>query len=74
MIEDGKLACYNKRCKYCEESPYENGFCRLVEKGKAIAISSTRIRVSIGDDVLVDEWLPICVFYDCSAPSGNEDE
>ena len=74
MIEDGKLACYNEKCRHWEESPYENGFCKLVEKGKAIAISSTRIRVSIGDNVLVDEWLPICVLYDSSKQSTRDDK
>ena len=66
MIEDGKLACYNNNCKYWEESPYENGFCKRVEKGQATAIGSKHIRVSVGDDILVDVWIPVCIFYDSS--------
>lgn len=68
MIEDGKLACYNRGCKYYEDSPgsYDNGFCSRVEKGQAMAIGSRHIQLSIGDDIPVDVWVPVCIFYDSS--------
>jgi len=72
MIEDGKLACYMKDCKYCEESPYENGFCSRVEKGQAMAVGSKSIRLTFDNNILIDTWIPVCIFYDGSEESTKE--